>query len=234
MAPASFVRRTKTIRPSRGMDGVSGSTPAGKGSRRRCPVDPDRGTGSECRDPAVRLALEPCERGSPVPAPDLRLPAAVERLDGGLEAGLTRWGEDRHDAQREAHPDHGADRIRLRVAADEPGVVVELGIGGEALGPPPAHHRRDNLAHPHPEGRPRVRQAAMEADPGQDPELRLALQAQPVHHVEAVELAVPGGRGPGDTSQEAEQGGGPDCWPSRAPRQLEHGGRSCARPGRAR
>ncbi len=92
-----------------------------------------------------------------------RLPAAVERLDGGLEAGRDAVG--RRPARRRARgtSGHGAGRVRLRVAADEPGLVVELGIGGQVLGPPPVHHRRDDLGQPHPDGRSRVRQAGMEA-----------------------------------------------------------------------
>ncbi len=137
--------------------------------------------------------LERREVGIDRARPDLGLPAPVERLDGGLEAGLARWREHRHDAQGEALADDRPDRVGVAHPAQEARVVVELGVAGQPEATPVPEEQRDDLTDPHAEVRPGAGQAAMEADGGQDPELRVAAQVQPVDDVEAVELDPTGG-----------------------------------------
>src|SRR6266511_940114 len=153
-------------------------------------LDPDRRAPLGGLDPPLRSPLQGSERRFPEAGPDLRLPAAVERLDRRLEAGLVGWREDGHDAECQTQPDHRSDRVGFGQPADEPRVVVELGIGRQAERAPALEQRRNNLAHSHPEARPGARQPAVEADRGQDSELGLPAQIQTLDDVEAVELTA--------------------------------------------
>ncbi len=71
--------------------------------------------------------------------PDFRLPAPVEGLNGRLEPGLPRRGEDGDHPEAQAEAGHAADRVAVMMRALEDGIVVELDVRGEAERAPVLH-----------------------------------------------------------------------------------------------
>ena len=61
--------------------------------------------------------------------PDLRLPAAIEVLNGGLKAGLAGGDEHRHHPEAQTDPGDLAQGVGRPMRPLEAGVVVELGVG---------------------------------------------------------------------------------------------------------
>ncbi len=163
--------------------------------RERAPVR--RGLDPDCRPPAARrdvrlgASLEVVERAVGEAVPQLRLPAAVEALDRSLEAGLSRWREDRLDAEGEAGSNDGADRVRPGRRADEPAVVVELGVTRQSDLMPVPDESVDRLADRDRPLWPGGDEPAVEADPGENGDVRAVSQPEALDRVEAVELDPP-------------------------------------------
>ena len=70
------------------------------------------------------------------PVPHALLPSGVEALDGGLEARFAGRSEHRHYPKSETQADDPAERVCELVGTLETGVVVELGVRGQAEQPP--------------------------------------------------------------------------------------------------
>ena len=87
-------------------------------------------------DEPVRTAAQMGAAGVVKAIPDLGLPPVVEGLDLVLEAMLARWGEDGGDAQGQAEEGDRTETIRMVMGAVEAEVVVELSVGGQAMGAP--------------------------------------------------------------------------------------------------
>jgi hypothetical protein len=90
------------------------------------------GAGACGSDELGGLTLKGLEGAMVEAAPDLGLPAAVIAFDGGLEAGFSRWSKDRSNLQGEAQAGDTAEVIGVLVGTLEPGVVIELGVAGQA------------------------------------------------------------------------------------------------------
>lgn len=105
----------------------------GKESSRRSGIDAQDVSASRGEDVAYRSLLEFAQRGGLKAMDDFGLPESVEGFDGGLEAGFTRRSEDRSNAEGQAKPDDASEGIGDIMGSLEAGVVVELGISGQAV-----------------------------------------------------------------------------------------------------
>ncbi len=79
---------------------------------------------------ALRSLTQGCQRGVMETGPDLRLPEAIEILNGGLEAHLARWDKDRRNVQTEAQSRDRSDHIAMLMRTLEARVIVKLRIVG--------------------------------------------------------------------------------------------------------
>src|SRR6476659_2758823 len=114
--------RRLEIQVAGGRDGASG----------RRAVDAERGAVPHGRDVAGRLRLQRRYTVVGKARPDFGLPPAIERFDGGLQAGLPRWGENRGEAKPEAQAHHATHGITMLMRALEDIVVVELDVARQA------------------------------------------------------------------------------------------------------
>ena len=125
--------------------------------------------------------------------PDPDLPAAIEVLDEGLEAGLMRRGEDRDDAELQAEPDHTAEGIRKLTCPAENRVVVELGIVRQPVLPPMFDERfRGENSSPR-RSHPGTTQSPMQTDSGQNVHGSTALKAKIFDEIKAVQFGLASG-----------------------------------------
>lgn len=88
------------------------------------------------RDVAVRAAAQLGAASVVKALPDLGLPQVVEGLDLVLEARLARRGEDGGDAHGQAEEGDRTEPIGMGMGAMKTEVIVELGVGGQAVGVP--------------------------------------------------------------------------------------------------
>jgi hypothetical protein len=124
--------------------------------------------------------------------PDLLLPAAVEALDDGLEAGLMGWGEDRGDAELQAEPDDTPKGVSKLTCSAKDGVVVKLSVFRESVSTPMSNQRfGGGLGGPRGSD-PTGTKACMHTDAGQDVDVDAATQTQVFDEVKAIDVRQPG------------------------------------------
>ena len=124
--------------------------------------------------------------------PDLLLPAAVEALDDGLEAGLMGWGEDRSDAELQAEPDDTPKGVSKLTCSAKDGVVVKLSVFRESVSMPMSNQRfGGGLGGPRGSD-PTGTKACMHTDAGQDVDVDAATQTQVFDEVKAIDVRQPG------------------------------------------
>jgi hypothetical protein len=119
---------------------------------------------------------------------DLALPESVEGFDGGLEAGLSRRREDGSDAQSEAKTDDASDRIGKIMGSLKAGVVVELGVSGQAVLPPMGQQSLQDEVGGDVETRPGIDETAMEGDGVEGMSVSIVLERDGFDDVEGIEL----------------------------------------------
>lgn len=153
--------------------------------------DSKSGTGAAGLDVLGGLDLEGKQRVVLEARPDLCLPAAVIALDGGLEARLARRGKDRDDPESEAESDDATDGVGILVSALEAGVVVELGIGGQADVLPVGQQRLESFPSGDEGSGPGLHQAAVEGDGVEDFDIDSAANDKAGDDVEAIQFGVP-------------------------------------------
>jgi len=162
----------------------------GKGCSWRGSFDSESRTNAAGLDVFGRLDLE-CKQGVMLEArPDFGLPAAVVALDGSLEAGLTRRGEDGDDLKGEAEANDAADGVGKLMSALEAGVVVELSVGGQADVLPVGSQRLKGLSGGDEGPGPRLHQAAVKRDAVKDFDIDSAANDKAGDDVEAIQFGV--------------------------------------------
>lgn len=122
--------------------------------------------------------------------PDFGLPAAVVTLDGSLEAGLARRGEDGDDLKGEAEANDAADGVGKLMSALEAGVVVELSIGGQADVVPVGQKRLESFPSGDEGPGPGLHQAAVERDGVENLDIDSAANDKAGDDVEAIQFGV--------------------------------------------
>src|SRR5580765_6748667 len=95
-------------------------------------VDAERGPVPHGRDVTGGLRLPRGHTLEGEARPDFSLPPAIERFDGGLQAGLPRRGEDGGEAEPEAQAHHAAHGVAMLMRTLEDIVVIELDVAGKA------------------------------------------------------------------------------------------------------
>src|SRR4029453_12852088 len=158
----------------------------GAGGGRR--LDPLCGPTAEGGEVALRPFLESRQRFMVEPRPDLRLPAAIETLDGGLEATFPRRRKHRGDPESETGAPYAADRVPPVMPALEDGVVVELSIGRQSERLPVLHEGVDRDFRGDQWGRPRAGQASVQRDAAEDLKLQAPVKRQPLNDVKTVQF----------------------------------------------
>jgi hypothetical protein len=124
--------------------------------------------------------------------PDLLLPAAVEALDDGLEAGLMGWGEDRGDAQLQAEADDTTKGITKLTCSAKDGVVVKLSIFRESMSTPMGNQRLGGGLGGPGGSDPTGTQACLQTDAGQDIDAGATTQTKVFDEVEAIDVGLSG------------------------------------------
>lgn len=124
--------------------------------------------------------------------PDLLLPAAVEALDDGLEAGLMGWGKDRSDAELQAQADDTPKGVRKLTCTAKDGVVVELGIFRESVSAPVSNERFGGGLRGPRGPDPTGTEACVHADAGEDVDVDAATQTKVFDEVKAIDVREPG------------------------------------------
>ena len=153
-------------------------------------VDSKSSTGTAGLDVLGGLDLEGEQRVVLEARPDLGLPAAVIAFDGGLEARLARRGKDRDDPESEAESDDAADGVGVLVGALKAGVVVELGIGGQAHVLPVGQQGLESFPSGDEGSGPRLHQTAMERDGVEDFDIDSAANDKAGDDIEAIQFDV--------------------------------------------
>ena len=164
--------------------------PGGRdGAPGRRAIDAERGPVPHGRDVAGRLRLQRRHTVVGKARPDFGLPPAIERFDGGLQAGLPRWGEDGGEAEPEAQAHHAAHGIAMLMRALEDIVVIELDVAGKADRAPVREQELYGAFRGHLQDGPGPDQAAVEGDHGQHFDVGAAApQVQALDDVDAIEF----------------------------------------------
>lgn len=186
----------------------------GEGRPRRGAVAPRRQALAHRSDEAVGMARQRLEMVVLETLPNLGLPAAVVVLDGRLETSLSGRREDRDDAPLQAQAEDAAERVGPLMGPLEDGVVVELGIAGQALLPPVGDQRGDRGFRCPRRADPTAAEAPVKAHGVEHHDVGATADNQALHEVEAVQFGlgarhgrqIPalGRRGPPDTSPAIE------------------------------
>jgi len=159
----------------------------------RSRVDAWRGTQAGGESKAIGASLDGLVVVMHESLPDLLLPAAIEALDDGLEAGLMGWGEDGGDAELQTEPDDTTKGITKLTCSAKDGVVVKLSIFRESVSAPMGDQRLGGgLGGPRGSD-PTGTQACMQTDAGQDVDSNTAAQAQVFDEVKAIDVGKSGG-----------------------------------------
>ena len=87
-------------------------------------------------DVAVQTAAQMGAAGVVKALPDFSLPEVIVGFDLVLEALLARWREDGGDAHGQAEEGDRTEPIGMGMGAMKTEVIVELGVGGQAVGVP--------------------------------------------------------------------------------------------------
>jgi hypothetical protein len=155
-------------------------------------VDTWRGTQACCESKAIGTSLDGIVVVMHESLPDLLLPAAVETLDDGLEAGLMGCGEDRGDAELQTEPDDTTKGITKLTCSTKDGVVVKLSIFRESVSTPMSNQRwGGGLGGPRGSD-PTGTQARMHTDAGQDVDVGTTTQTQVFDEVKAIDVGLLG------------------------------------------
>jgi hypothetical protein len=158
----------------------------------RSRVDTWRGTQACGESKAIGTSLDGIVVVMHESLPDLLLPAAVETLDDGLEAGLMGWGEDRGDAELQTKPDDTTKGITKLTCSAKDGVVVKLSIFRESVSTPMSNQRLGGgLGGPRGSD-PTGTQTCMHADASQDVDVGATTQTQVFDEVKAIDVRQPG------------------------------------------
>lgn len=158
----------------------------------RSSVNSGRGSLPCCESKAIGTSLDGIVVVMHESLPDLLLPAAVEALDDGLEAGLMGWGEDGGDAELQAEPDDTSKGITKLTCSAKDGVVVKLSVFRESVSTPMSNQRfGGGLGGPRGSD-PTGTKACMHADAGQDVDVDAAPQTQVFDEVKAIDVRQPG------------------------------------------
>lgn len=139
-------------------------------------------------DEAVRTVAQLGAAGVVKAIPDLNLPQVVEGLDLVLDAMLARWGEDGGDAQGQAEEGDGTETIRMVMGAVEAEVVVELSVGGQAVGSPVGQQRILSELGRDGGGEESAAKAAVQGDAVEDLDLADVLDDESLDDIEGVQL----------------------------------------------
>jgi hypothetical protein len=165
----------------------------GEGLSERGVQKPFGGAGTGSSDELVGLTLKRLQGLMVEATPDLGLPAAVVAFDGGLEARLAGWREDRGHLEGQAQPGDSADVIGVLVSALEPGVVVELGVAGQT-DLTPVFHQGDVRRFCRDDGSwPGGGQAAVKGDGVKDLDIDSAFNDKAGDDIEAIGFELAGG-----------------------------------------
>jgi hypothetical protein len=163
-----------------------------EGTARRSGVNTWRGSLPCCQSKTIGTSLDGIVVVMHEPLPDFLLPAAVEALDDGLEAGLMGWGEDRGDAQLQAQTDDTPEGVGKLTCTAKDGVVVKLGIFRESVNAPVSDQRiGGGLGGPRGSD-PTGTEACLHADGGQDVDVDPAQQTKVFDEVKAIDVRQPG------------------------------------------
>ena len=160
---------------------------------RRCRLLPFLAFGVMGRDVAIRAAAQLGAAGVVKALPDLGLPQVVEGLDLVLEARLARRSEDGGDAHGQAEEGDGTETIRMVMGAVAAEIVVELSVGGPAVGVPVGQPRILRELGGNGGGEKRAAQAAVQGDAVKDLNLADVLDDESLNDLEGVPLGL-GGR----------------------------------------
>jgi len=125
--------------------------------------------------------------------PDPDLPAAVEVLDEGLEAGLMGRRKDGDDAELQAEPDDTTKGITELTGTAENRVVVELGVVWQSVLPPVLDERLRGENSSPGRSHPGTTKSPVQTDRGQNVDGGAALQAKIFDEIKAVQFGKPGG-----------------------------------------
>lgn len=158
--------------------------------------DPPRWRGLEAyrgappigRDVPIRTRAEGLEALVVEATPDLRLPASVEALDRGLGPRLPWRSEDGRDAERQAEAGHAANAVLELVGSLEPGVVVELGILGQADFAPVLNETLHDGDRADRRSRPRSHETTVKRDRVQHFDIGAAFDDETLDDIEAIQL----------------------------------------------
>ena len=163
---------------------VAGHFPAGGGGLSAC------GAGVVDRGDVACRALAQCPDASMMkPGPDLCLPAGVVAFDGVLEALLGGWSEDGDDAKGKTQAGDASQGVGKLVGALEDGIIVEVGVGWQAVCSPVLEEGidhaggADGLLHG-----PALDESAEERDDIEDLDEGAVLDAQSLDDIQAVDL----------------------------------------------
>lgn len=139
---------------------------------------------------AVGAPPQLVRRGVVEAFPDLGLPEVVERLDLVLEAMFAGWREDGSDAQAQAEEGDGAEAIGVVVRAVKAQVVVELGVGGQAMLAPVKQQGVAGELGGDGGSQEAAAKAAVQGDRVEDLDFRAPLDDQSFDHIQGVQFGV--------------------------------------------
>lgn len=151
------------------------------------------GSGSGSGHELGGLILKSLKRSVVEASPDLGLPAAVIAFDGGLEAGLAGWSEDRYHLEGETKTGDTAEVVGILVGSLEPRVVVELGIAGQTDLAPVFDQGQGSPLRSDGGSRPGGCQAAMKGDGIKGLDVDSALNDKAGNDVDAIGFHLAGG-----------------------------------------
>jgi len=155
-------------------------------------IDTRRGALPGCDDESPGASGQSPEIRVMKSMPDFLLPAGVVVLDGGLEPGLSRWGEDGGDAKLQTEANDASERVLTAVVALEEGVVVELGVVREAVLGPMRDERFDREFRGPGGSDPTGAESSLKTECIENHHIRAAFDDESLDEVEAVELGSGG------------------------------------------
>lgn len=121
-------------------------------------------------------------------SPDFGLPKCVEALDGVLQSGLAWRGEHLGDTQSQAQSCDAPDAVRELVSTLEDGVVVKLGVAGQAVLLPALQQQLHGVLRGAPRHDPSVGQCAVQTGGGENRNQRTVGDLQILDEVEGIQL----------------------------------------------
>ena len=122
--------------------------------------------------------------------PDSDLPATVEVLDEGLEAGLVGRCKDGDDIELQAESDHTTEGVTKLTCPAKDRVVVELDIVWETVLPPMINERFCGEVRGPRRSYPSATQSSVQADPRQNVHGRTTAKTKVFDEIETVEFAL--------------------------------------------